>query len=80
VGVCWHRRYDPLPVDSVTVFMSVEELQKAAEAGANGVVFGSVEEGRTTWNALTGLSTSDREGTAFAIRWWVKRGEGDSEH
>lgn len=97
-------RYEPVPVEQVTVFLDVSELQvdtlayerlaiihlsgdqaftnreqmikkaveKAAEIGANGVVFMGVEEGRTTYNFFTGLNTSDRQGEVVAVRWWVR--------
>jgi len=100
------KTYAAIPVDSVTVFLDVSELQadsiayerlalihlkgdqtftdqeslfkkareKAAELGANGVVFAGMEEGRTTWNWLTGASTSNRQAQAFAIRWCVISG------
>ncbi len=55
--------------DQEDIFKKARE--EAAKLGANGVLFGAVEEGRTTWNALTGTTTSDRQGQAFAIQWWV---------
>lgn len=96
--------FAPIPVDSVTIFMTPDELEadsiaytrvaiihlkgdqtftsqesiyrkareEAAKLGCNGLVIPSVEEGKTTWNWLSGTSTSQRQAQAFAIRWWVK--------
>ncbi len=96
--------FAPIPVDSVTIFMTPDELEadsiaymrvaiihlkgdqsftsqesiyrkareEAAKLGCNGLVIPTVEEGKTTWNWLSGTSTSQRQAQAFAIRWWVK--------
>lgn len=103
-------RYEPIPVEQVTVFLDISELQvdtlayerlaiihlsgdqaftnreqmikkaveKSAEIGANGVVFMGVEEGRTTYNFLTGVNTSERQGEVVAVRWWVRTATGST--